>query len=143
MEAEMQFIRSLLVSLAALTLMCAGLPAMAQQGRERIIEDGRSDYLDHCAACHGESGKGDGRMARILVIRPTDLTQIAKQHDGNFPFWRIYDVVAGLVEIPGHETFHMPHFWEKFSGDIGKPGYASPDQRVLQITHYLESVQER
>ena len=28
-------------------------------------EQGRYWYLDYCASCHGESGRGDGRVANI------------------------------------------------------------------------------
>jgi len=34
--------------------------------RERLAE-GRQLYRDHCAACHGETGRGDGVMAKSLA----------------------------------------------------------------------------
>ncbi|MER3500444.1 MAG: hypothetical protein C4295_03025 [Candidatus Fervidibacterota bacterium] len=36
--------------------------------------DGRQLYQRHCAVCHGEKGKGDGPLARVLAFPPTDLT---------------------------------------------------------------------
>jgi mono/diheme cytochrome c family protein len=32
-------------------------------------------YRQHCAACHGEDGQGDGRAARFLFPRPRNLQQ--------------------------------------------------------------------
>ena len=31
-------------------------------------------YLDKCAVCHGDSGKGDGHDAKLYDPRPTDFT---------------------------------------------------------------------
>lgn len=36
---------------------------------------GQAVFLKYCVLCHGESGKGDGRMARLLENpTPADLT---------------------------------------------------------------------
>jgi mono/diheme cytochrome c family protein len=53
--------------------------ATAGQGRQApaptVVGDaGRQLYLAHCAACHGESGRGDGRAAADFKTRPADLT---------------------------------------------------------------------
>ena len=34
---------------------------------EAQLAEGRQLYADHCAACHGESGRGDGVMAKTLA----------------------------------------------------------------------------
>jgi mono/diheme cytochrome c family protein len=46
---------------------------------------GRPLYLRYCAACHGREGRGDGPVAPALGEKPTDLTQIAAAHGGQFP----------------------------------------------------------
>ena len=128
----------------ALLLACLGLtagPVAAQQAR--VIDDGRAEYERHCQACHGDSGRGDGRMAKILVIPPADLTVIAKANDGSFPFWQIYATIDGSQEVSGHETFQMPEYWSRFREEEAKPGYAAAHLRVLVLTHYLESLQAR
>jgi mono/diheme cytochrome c family protein len=35
-------------------------------------------FLDKCAKCHGESGKGDGPKAKTLKKKPADYTDKAK-----------------------------------------------------------------
>lgn len=43
--------------------------------RARSLKEGRSLYLRHCAACHGEAGDGQGPAARFLDIMPRDFTR--------------------------------------------------------------------
>lgn len=109
--------------------------------KERILGEGRVDYQVHCAACHGASGKGDGPMARLLIKPPTDLTGIAARNGGLFPFWRMFDIIAGNAPVVGHDTFQMPQFWSRFRSDEGRLGYSDAHVRVLMLTHYLESIQ--
>jgi mono/diheme cytochrome c family protein len=37
-------------------------------------EPGRALYLAHCATCHGADGRGGAWRARLLWLRPGDLT---------------------------------------------------------------------
>lgn len=56
----------------------------------------------HCATCHGENGKGNGPMAEALSVAPTDLTQLAKTHNGRLPIARIAQQIDGRAPLPGH-----------------------------------------
>jgi mono/diheme cytochrome c family protein len=38
------------------------------------VPTGPADYIRFCAACHGETGSGDGYNARFLRVRPADHT---------------------------------------------------------------------
>lgn len=38
------------------------------------IEKGKTIYEQHCVACHGASGKGDGPMGQVLHPPATDFT---------------------------------------------------------------------
>jgi mono/diheme cytochrome c family protein len=63
-------------------------------------------YLDKCAECHGESGKGDGSQAKTYNPRPTDFTDAAHMNsvsDGEL-FYKISE---------GHRP--MPGFKKRFS----------------------------
>ncbi|HLF58917.1 MAG TPA: c-type cytochrome [Alphaproteobacteria bacterium] len=117
----------------------AAIPAHATQ--DEVIAAGKEEYQENCTACHGDAGKGDGRLAEILIIKPTDLTQISKRNNGTFPFWQIYGVVEGTVPVKGH--VYMPNWRSRFKADEPKPGYEYAYMRILLLTHYLESIQEK
>lgn len=122
----------------------ASAGALAQDAPDpQVISEGKADYEWQCDACHGPGGKGDGPMAKMLVKPPTDLTAIARANGGIFPFWRVYRIVAGKTDVPGHETFQMPDFWKRFRGQETEFGLLPPHVRVLELTHYLESIQEK
>lgn len=44
-------------------------------GRSAPADPGKSLYENHCAMCHGNSGKGDGPAASALSKEPTNLTK--------------------------------------------------------------------
>ncbi|HWW87587.1 MAG TPA: c-type cytochrome [Vicinamibacterales bacterium] len=44
------------------------------------IAAGRGIYESSCASCHGDYGKGDGRLGEELSPKPTDLTSSTWSH---------------------------------------------------------------
>lgn len=131
---------------AAIVVAGAGAqeqPNVAPQNmRERALADGRIEFQMYCRTCHGDSGKGDGKMASILTTKPADLTRISSKNGGQFPFWKIFATIAGDVRTAGHDMFEMPGFWSRFEQQSTLPGYASPQLRLLALTHYVESLQQ-
>jgi hypothetical protein len=123
----------------------AGEPAEGKLVRMKdlALAEGKTEYIIHCQACHGDAGVGDGGMAKILVKQPTDLTQLAKRDNGRFPFWRTFNIIAGDVSVSGHEPFQMPQFWQRFQRQEVLPGYPPAHFRVLALTHYIESLQSQ
>jgi mono/diheme cytochrome c family protein len=105
------------------------------------VRDGKTEYDEHCVACHGEKAKGDGRMAEILTIKPANLTEISKRNGGAYPFWQVYFTIEGTVPVRGH--LYMPDWGTRFKGDESKPGYPAAYLRILTLVHYLETIQEK
>jgi len=128
-----------LAALAALPALLAAAPAQARE--DEVLRDGRQAYQENCTACHGDSAKGDGPMAEILTIKPADLTEIAKKNGGVFPFWRVYGIIDNTIPMKGHA--YMPNFESRFRSEEQKPGYAPSYLRILALTHWLESIQEK
>lgn len=117
------------------------VPALATQ--DEVIAEGKQEYQENCTACHGDAGKGDGRMAELLIVKPADLTQVAKRRGGAFPFWDIYKIIDGEQPTKGHLSYPMPVWESRFKADESKPGYPPAYMRILSLTHYLESIQEK
>jgi mono/diheme cytochrome c family protein len=130
--------------LGSALFLSASAAALAQEGPDpQVLSEGKDDYQWQCASCHGPDAKGDGPMAKMLVKPPADLTAIAKTNGGTFPFWRVYHIIAGKTAVPGHESFQMPDFWKRFKGQEWEFGFLPPHVRVLELTHYLESLQKK
>lgn len=75
------------------------LPADAQG-----VADAGEHFLEHCAGCHGEDGRGDTEMGRALSPRAPDLTSEGTQSlsDGAL-FWIVENGIR-LTGMPGFGT---------------------------------------
>lgn len=116
-------------------------PVHAQTGAPYTL-DGPTLYKEHCAVCHGMSGKGDGPMAKLMVIKTPDLTHIAQSHAGKFPRMEIENIISGEAPlVKGHGTREMPLWGPIFSEvtrdiDIGR-------MRIDNVARYLETLQAK
>lgn len=128
-------------ALAILTGTCVG--ASAAETRRAVFDDGKMEFEENCTACHGKDGTGTGELAVKLVKPPKDLTTIAQRNGGEFPFWRVFDIVAGDTPVAGHDTFQMPLYSQRMRAHEGTPGFLPAHVRVLELTHYIESVQKK
>lgn len=102
---------------------------------------GKQTYAQYCASCHGENAKGGGPAAAALKTPPPDLTALAKQHGGKFP----YEYVAGVVRfgkpISAHGSSDMPVWGPIFSFvDFHEVAIR---KRIRDLCEYLASVQEK
>jgi mono/diheme cytochrome c family protein len=129
--------------LVAVLLVILARAAAAEDVQSRVLTDGRQDYEENCIACHGADATGMGELGKKLIKPPKDLTGIATRSGGQFPFWRVFDIIAGEVEVVGHETFQMPDYFARMRGEERKPGYLPAHVRILELTHYLESIQKK
>ena len=114
----------------------------SQRSYQKMLT-GKGLYLRYCSACHGSDGRGDGSVAPYLKPRPTNLTLLAKNNDGNFPLSRILDVIDGTTVVRAHGESAMPVWGEVF---LPNPKAAPEEQidargRLLLITEYLRSIQ--
>lgn len=97
-----------LVSGAAHHLMAAGLAwnAAAPLMQEVPIQE---TYSRQCAACHGEHGRGDGRMARRFKPPPADFQHpdgVSKRTDQE------------LIEVITSGRTSMPAFGDVLSEEV-------------------------
>ena len=99
-------------------------------------------YKSYCASCHGEIGKGNGPAAGALKAAPSDLTQLSKNNSGKFPTDRVMSILRGQATVTAHGNRDMPVwgplFWHMSQGHEGEV-----QQRIANLTHYLESMQQK
>jgi mono/diheme cytochrome c family protein len=124
----------------SLVLFLGIAPAMGNAQEDEIVASGKFQYQSHCAVCHGVTGSGDGRMAGELLRPPADLTQLAKDNDGRFPFWKVYGVIDGRAEVKAHGPRTMPIWGAWFLRTEGSELLATA--RVLELVYYLKSIQK-
>ncbi len=104
---------------ALLVLMAVGLisyrllrrpagPPPADIAKDALLVEGRSLYLSRCVSCHGESGRGDGPIAKgITGPPPGDLVVRSWKH-GDRPE-QVLDVISrgvpGTSMAPWKDVF--------------------------------------
>ena len=99
---------------------------------------GADEYYRLCAVCHGEQGRGDGPMARVLKTPPPNLTLLAKNNGGHFPFLSVLEMIDGRNMIAVHGSREMPVWGESLTRDY--------DQFIartieLELLLHLDSLQ--
>ncbi len=137
-------VRSLLRSFAVCAiglLMIAGSAAAAEEEiPQSVIEDGHRAYQSMCVSCHGQSGKGDGPMAPELSTKPIDLTRIARDNKGIFPFWHVFQTIDGRRIPRAHGSADMPVWGSRSEAIYGR---IPTREWMLAVTFYIESIQEK
>ncbi|HEY9157137.1 c-type cytochrome [Candidatus Binatus sp.] len=121
---------------------------LAATARDAAAQSGIRDYQNHCAECHGLGGRGDGPTCLTIPMNPppNDLTQMAKNNGGKFPFDEVVESVDGRKNIPSHARLQMP-FW---GTTLQKPGKeftpesdAEVKKRIESMARYVESIQQK
>jgi len=115
-------------------------------GAAHADDAGKAEYISACAACHGESGVGDGPLAELMTVPVPNLTTLAQANDGVFPMLDVIHVIDGRTGVRGH-GYPMPVWGARFKGEVveemGEYGAEMVVRgRVLSIAYYLESIQQ-
>ena len=120
----------------------------ATEDKAFFVAKGRVTYRVYCINCHGAKGKGDGTLAEMLTTKPSDLTQLKENAEGNFPADRVRDIIDGRTGVRGHGMKEMPVWGDVFQTSSLEPSGSdeSADERSRRKVHelvlYLESIQE-
>jgi len=125
---------------AALVLV---IPAWA--GAASDTDPGRATYLRYCGACHGPAGKGDGVASSFMTPKPADLTRLAEQNGGTFPFNKVMSYIDGTQDVRAHGDPVMPVWGEVFRAeaawDMGRR--TEVHGKLMLITDYIRSIQAK
>lgn len=130
------------------TLVLAGLSlagAMLASPAQAQTAAASGDYLfrTYCAACHGETAKGNGPLADSMRKRPADLTEIAKRNKGVFPKEQVYRMIDGREPVKGHGGPDMPVWGDVFTRAVEGGDPAIVQKRIEALVEYLAGIQAR
>jgi len=123
------------------------LSVQSQDSLKRVAPEdtnaasGPEMYRAYCAVCHGLDGKGDGPAAPAMKQTPSDLTTLAKKAGGEFPRFRVSNVILGDNVIPSHGSRDMPMWGDVFRNL--KRDETVVTLRVHNLTKYLASLQKK
>jgi mono/diheme cytochrome c family protein len=137
----------LLGMLVVATSVCL---AQNQTGQKSVIKEttikqtspvsGKEMFSEYCAPCHGLDGRGNGPAASAMRSQPTDLTQLARKHDGKYPA----NSVASVLKFGGgpgvHGSAEMP-VWGPLLQSLDKFHDTGVQQRISNIVNYIETLQ--
>lgn len=131
----------------AAMLMGAGGAALAAD----MVDVGKAEYEGACAVCHGYDGKGNGPFQSQLTTRVPDLTVLARNNKGVFPFDRVYQVIDGRQEVKAHGPREMPIWGRAFRAQSSvffenyppQDAHSAARSRILALTEYLYRLQAR
>ena len=121
------------------------VPNVSEAQDEGVLANGKSEFLRHCASCHGVSATGNGALAAFLTIKPADLTQLSQKNSGQFPFWRVYSVIDGREEVMAHGSRRMPVWGSEFLLEEGAQPQAEDHVlgRILSLVYFIQSLQDK
>lgn len=116
------------------------LPAAAQDAGR-----GAELYNRHCAVCHGIEATGQGPMAAVLTLAPTDLTALSASNAGVFPIIRVVTRIDGRDPLVSHGS-PMPLFGQLYErqdtmirAPDGMPILTS--REIADLVAHLETLQ--
>ena len=85
---------------------CDGAAPASESQAAVSVEAGQRLYRDHgCALCHGEKGRGDGRLARSLDPPPRDFSK-----SGQFNLGHSVDEIAEAIRTGAGGRGAMPGY---------------------------------
>jgi mono/diheme cytochrome c family protein len=137
-----------LYPIALLSLLATAVGVTVQPGMAQDAVIGAAQFATDCAVCHGLNGKGHGVMAKILTVKPADLTVLASNNGGEYPFLRVFQTIDGRTQVQGHGDRDMPIWGDVFEADSDlPPGTYGSEQmvraRILELVYYVQSIQEK
>src|ERR1041384_4050863 len=113
--------KKILISLSGLSLVTFSFPGMA--ATETTLAAGQTVYEQHCAACHGMRGEGDGPAAVWLYPKPRRFT-------------------SGLFKIKSTPAGFLPTDEDLFQTTTrGMPGSSMPSFTYLTEQERRDAVQ--
>ena len=76
---------------------------------------GAEIFKANCAACHGDTGHGDGPAGAALVPTPRNLADLQTQVGDDYLFWRISTGKEGTAMVSWKDILTEEQIWQVIS----------------------------
>lgn len=126
--------------LYALSCAAVGLCAAARAAED---DTGARLYFNHCAACHGDAGEGDGPVAATMSVTVPNLRTLSQRNGGVFPADRVAAYVDGRELKAAHGNRQMPIWGDVFRGPEQGTAERTVRRRVNALVEFLATLQYR
>ncbi len=111
--------------------------------KQTSAASGKEMYTQYCAPCHGVDGTGKGPAASAMKSQPTDLTQLARKHDGKYPANSVAAILKfGSGPNAAHGSAEMP-VWGPLFQSLDKYHDTVVQQRISNLVSYIETLQAK
>ena len=70
--------RNRIIQLLFGIVVCCTFLGLAAVVDDADFKAAKKDHDKHCARCHGDEGKGDGRASELLKVKPADWTDASR-----------------------------------------------------------------
>ena len=130
--------------IAVSVLLLFGLvPLAGAESESEGAARGQVTYRIYCMNCHGSAGQGDGPLAELLKVAPTDLPRLALENKGEFAADEVHRAVDGRDEVRAHGSREMP-VWGIGLQDRNRDADQEVEvrERITDLVAFLESIQK-
>ena len=143
-----RFIRVVLFATICLGTSVPQVVAQTESEFYGPLLSGEAAFAQYCAPCHGDNGRGSGRLTFGLSKPAPDLTELSSRNRGIFPRERLARVIDGREQIPAHQDREMPVWGDlfKLEGEEAFTGRSEEEARIHRriddLLDVLEGLQE-
>jgi len=125
----------------AVAIAVAGL-LVACQAPEATLQ-GADLYANHCSACHGAQGEGDGPVAAVMQISVPNLRSLSQRNGGEFPTDAAAAYIDGRDLPVSHGDRYMPIWGNVFGWPDEDPQTGTIEMRIQALVDHLRQIQYR
>ena len=116
---------------SALALPATGAQAASEEKLD--FTAGLELYQRYCQSCHGERGRGDGRVGKWLKVPPADFSGLSERNDGVFPEERVAQVIDGREDVRTHGSREMPIWGKVLAEEVAGPDVEEQVGRQIAV----------